>query len=193
MREPFNTEARSLAQSFVRAIRIELTGKGGGLFGNRPIASPCEPDDQIREALSEPVSEPQIQDAVPIDPISSSLREFPAIVYKKQEPVASSLPQTAFHPNGRKGKHADIIGDIVRLTENGKNPVPVGDISRELQEALAWTFFAHGVDMDEGGELIHTRTGIRLALDKSGDTTTVWGWTSASDRHGVPTVSPYVF
>lgn len=89
--------------------------------------------------------------------------------------------------------YAALFSEVVKMTENGANPLPIGALPKELQEDVAWMFAKHGLNLDIGGELIHRRTGIRLVLDKTGQIDLVWAWTQFENREGEPIVRTTMF
>lgn len=77
--------------------------------------------------------------------------------------------------------YASLFNHVVSVTGNGEKPTPVTEFPPEKQHELAWMFFAHGIDMETGGELVHKRTGIRLVLDRTTNRAIVWAWTSVTN------------
>lgn len=108
--------------------------------------------------------------------------EPPTVGYTKYKPL---LPRTRLRLNRWKGNaYAELLRQIIALTENGDRPMAVNSLPDGVGIKLAWLLNAHGVDMETGGELVHQSTGVRFVLDRSGGESRVWAWSPFSNERG---------
>lgn len=115
---------------------------------------------EVPEEIKPPPSDEGQKNELPsfsLKPILRKQRTYntpePTIIGNRK--YARDIPRIIFHPSKNDPHYAELFNYIVDISSNGDKPMKISDLDPTIQQDVVWMLTSHGINLEEGGEMVH--------------------------------------